>query len=232
MSEHSGKRSLGVIVKTYSIREEEFFRRLTLPVEDIAPEDRWRRWQGRGMRWFRSPNIVCLEHYRRLTVYPTNKPNRRLKREQRFIPNMFCGSSVGRRALEVLTMDDDPRRPPWRRVLVISARPTQKYRLLAGDSNHTGSGAWTIKPLTLTYQIVEIFRANFIAGDPFNPRQIRLGPGRVRPPIYVVIAFLGQVDHSPLLCSLYERLILCSKTRPPFGLLPVPPRCAKISVRR
>lgn len=40
---------------------EEFWRRLILPVER---KDRWWRWDGKGYRWFISPNIVPLEQYR------------------------------------------------------------------------------------------------------------------------------------------------------------------------
>jgi hypothetical protein len=44
--------------------DEAFLRRLIFPEEDrhlftTAP------WRG-GYRWFRSPNVVCLEKYRRL----------------------------------------------------------------------------------------------------------------------------------------------------------------------
>jgi hypothetical protein len=42
--------------------ENAFWRKLVLP-----QEDRMRLgipWHG-GYRWFRSPNVVCLEHYRR-----------------------------------------------------------------------------------------------------------------------------------------------------------------------
>jgi hypothetical protein len=40
--------------------EDAFWRRFTLP-----QEDRDGPWDGIGYRWFRSPNIVPLEHYRR-----------------------------------------------------------------------------------------------------------------------------------------------------------------------
>jgi hypothetical protein len=37
-----------------------FWRRMTLP-----QEERETRWGGTGYRWFRSENVVCLEHFRR-----------------------------------------------------------------------------------------------------------------------------------------------------------------------
>jgi hypothetical protein len=37
-----------------------FWRRLILP-----EEDRTLGWDGRGYRWFRSENVVCLEHFRK-----------------------------------------------------------------------------------------------------------------------------------------------------------------------
>jgi hypothetical protein len=36
-----------------------FWRRLTLP-----QEDRSILWDGKGYRWFRSENVVCIEHFR------------------------------------------------------------------------------------------------------------------------------------------------------------------------
>jgi hypothetical protein len=53
------------IVRTYSIKDEEFFRHLVIPEGDLEPEVRWSRWRGRGVRRFRSPNVVYIEHYRR-----------------------------------------------------------------------------------------------------------------------------------------------------------------------
>ena len=43
----------------------EFARHVTLPVEDRRQYTPTAIWQG-GYRWFRSPNIVCLEKVRRL----------------------------------------------------------------------------------------------------------------------------------------------------------------------
>ena len=45
----------------------EFARLVTLPVEDRAKYMPQVKWSGE-YRWFRSPNIVCLEKYRRLKV--------------------------------------------------------------------------------------------------------------------------------------------------------------------
>lgn len=51
------------IKKTYSEEEEAFWRSLIVPVEDKPPHAL--QWAG-GYRWFRSPNVVCLEKYRQL----------------------------------------------------------------------------------------------------------------------------------------------------------------------
>jgi hypothetical protein len=45
--------------------EHEFARSVTLPVEDRAKYMPQAKWEG-GYRWFRSPNVVCLEKARRL----------------------------------------------------------------------------------------------------------------------------------------------------------------------
>jgi hypothetical protein len=47
-------------VKTKIEEEDIFWRKFTLPEEDRD----W-PWDGIGYRWFRSPNIVPLEQYRR-----------------------------------------------------------------------------------------------------------------------------------------------------------------------
>ena len=44
-------------------RDEDFFREWTVPEEDRAKYTT-QPWTGE-YRWFRSPNVVCLEHYRR-----------------------------------------------------------------------------------------------------------------------------------------------------------------------
>ena len=43
-----------------------FARQVTLPVEDRMKYLPAGTMQGGGYRWFRSPNIICLEKYRRL----------------------------------------------------------------------------------------------------------------------------------------------------------------------
>ena len=48
--------------RTRTPKEEAFWQRLLLPQEDRD----W-PWDGIGYRWFRSPNVVALEHYRRPT---------------------------------------------------------------------------------------------------------------------------------------------------------------------
>ena len=56
--------------KRYSVKEEEFWRRKTLPVED---RDGFIPWDG-SFRWFRSPNVTAIEHYRpRPDIEPANK---------------------------------------------------------------------------------------------------------------------------------------------------------------
>jgi hypothetical protein len=48
------------IIKTYSTSEETFWRGLVFPVEEHEVS----RLRG-GYRWFRAPNVLCIEHYRR-----------------------------------------------------------------------------------------------------------------------------------------------------------------------
>ena len=48
--------------RTRTKEEEAFWQKLVLP-----QEDRDSPWDGIGYRWFRSPNVVALEHYRRPT---------------------------------------------------------------------------------------------------------------------------------------------------------------------
>jgi len=45
-------------------QEHALARQLTLPEEDRAKYTS-AKWEG-GYRWFRSPNVICLEKYRRL----------------------------------------------------------------------------------------------------------------------------------------------------------------------
>jgi hypothetical protein len=46
--------------KLYSEKDEIFWQKLVLPIED---RPRYMEWCG-GYRWFRSANVICLEHYR------------------------------------------------------------------------------------------------------------------------------------------------------------------------
>jgi hypothetical protein len=48
------------VERTRTPKEEVFWQRLILPEEDKDA-----RWGGYGYRWFRSPNVYALEHYRR-----------------------------------------------------------------------------------------------------------------------------------------------------------------------
>lgn len=50
-------------VKDSKSSDDEFFRALIFPEEDRALFTT-AKWSG-GHRWFRSPNVVCIEHYRR-----------------------------------------------------------------------------------------------------------------------------------------------------------------------
>ena len=48
-------------------REHAFARRIIPPEEDRARLP-LARWDGAGYRWFRAPNVVCLEKARKLKV--------------------------------------------------------------------------------------------------------------------------------------------------------------------
>jgi hypothetical protein len=48
------------VEKKLSERDEAFFRRKILPQEE---SERLTQWCG-SFRWFRSPNVVAIEHYR------------------------------------------------------------------------------------------------------------------------------------------------------------------------
>ena len=52
--------------KRFTVKEETFYRKLILPEED---RDRLNKppWSS-GYRWFRSANVICLEHYRIVKV--------------------------------------------------------------------------------------------------------------------------------------------------------------------
>jgi hypothetical protein len=47
--------------------EHEFARQVLPSVEDRIRYMPQAKWEG-GYRWFRSPNVICLEKYRRLKV--------------------------------------------------------------------------------------------------------------------------------------------------------------------
>jgi hypothetical protein len=53
------------LVRVHSEAEAAFWQKLTLPQE---AKDYDAKWDGVGYRWFRSANVVCFEHYRRLRV--------------------------------------------------------------------------------------------------------------------------------------------------------------------
>jgi hypothetical protein len=61
-----------MVEKNRSPKDEEALRQYIMAEEDrrrLTPE----KWGG-GYRWFRSPNIVCLEHYR---VSPPSAPKQK-----------------------------------------------------------------------------------------------------------------------------------------------------------
>jgi hypothetical protein len=55
------------VEKRFSAKDETFWRKRVLPEEDHAYLGT--EWKG-GYRWFRSENVVCLEHYRTATTKP------------------------------------------------------------------------------------------------------------------------------------------------------------------
>ena len=61
-----------MIERRFSAKAEEFYRKLVLP-----EEDRMRlsgaEWKGVGYRWFRSENVLPLEHYQRPESLPKRK---------------------------------------------------------------------------------------------------------------------------------------------------------------
>ena len=68
MNDLDGKRQ--PIEKRYSEDDEAFWQKLVLPQEARV---RLIEWKGRGYRWFRSPNVVPIEHYRRPEPTPQQK---------------------------------------------------------------------------------------------------------------------------------------------------------------
>lgn len=59
-----------MVVRKYSQSEEQFFRSVTLPFEEWLSTKIPPRLLKGGVRWFRSPNIVPIEYWRRLNVQP------------------------------------------------------------------------------------------------------------------------------------------------------------------
>jgi hypothetical protein len=56
------------MMKRHTTEEEESLRRYILSEEDRATLT-GEKWNG-GYRWFKSENIVCLEHYRAIEIKP------------------------------------------------------------------------------------------------------------------------------------------------------------------
>lgn len=54
--------------RRYSVEEEKFFRGMMLPQEDLPPGIYAKRVVA--FRWFRAPNIFCIEHYRQAPAAP------------------------------------------------------------------------------------------------------------------------------------------------------------------
>jgi hypothetical protein len=52
-----------MVVEGKRVDDEAFLREWTLPEEDRAKFTS-QTWNGE-YRWFRSPNVICLEHYKR-----------------------------------------------------------------------------------------------------------------------------------------------------------------------
>ena len=61
-----------MIEKRFSVKTEAFYRKRILSVEDRKRLLGDVEWRG-GYRWFRSPNVVPIEHYRRPPLLPQQK---------------------------------------------------------------------------------------------------------------------------------------------------------------
>ena len=59
------------MIKRHTAKEVESLRRYIMAEEDRALFTK-EKWTG-GYRWFRSENVVCLEHYRRSEALPQRK---------------------------------------------------------------------------------------------------------------------------------------------------------------
>jgi hypothetical protein len=63
-----------MVVRRYSAEDETFLRQVVIPEEDrhlftTTP------WSG-GFRWFRSPNVIPVEYWQRLSVQPVTSNSR------------------------------------------------------------------------------------------------------------------------------------------------------------
>jgi hypothetical protein len=58
----TGQKSITDALAAYEA-EHDFARRVTMPVEDRAKYLPAAKWDG-GYRWFKSPNVICLEKFR------------------------------------------------------------------------------------------------------------------------------------------------------------------------
>jgi hypothetical protein len=58
-----------MIARAYSEADEAFMQTIVVPEEQRVKLTN-QPWAG-GYRWYRAPNVVCLEHYRR----PNNQPD-------------------------------------------------------------------------------------------------------------------------------------------------------------
>jgi hypothetical protein len=65
-----GNLAMATLIKRYSEDDERTLRILIFPEEDRGFFTR-ERWTG-GFRWYRAPNVVCLEHYRPAPPITTN----------------------------------------------------------------------------------------------------------------------------------------------------------------
>ena len=60
-----------ITIRRYSEGEEKQLRELIFPEEDRRLYTST-KWNG-GFRWYRTSNVVCFEHYRRLPTPPVSK---------------------------------------------------------------------------------------------------------------------------------------------------------------
>jgi hypothetical protein len=61
------------LVRRYAPDEQHFFETMIFAEEDrhLFTRERWTR----GFRWYKAPNVVCLEHYRPFPSLPqTSRP--------------------------------------------------------------------------------------------------------------------------------------------------------------